>query len=183
MRSHPQCVTHIFPPSVFLSFFTSFHLFICQACCVVPASCSGSTAVSPPGEFGPPHFTLANVLLLICSHAFAGETPCGLLKAATQEQKLCPLGCTNRPSLIKLSCSSDLADGYFHCWATSCNEIWSQSGGMWHTHTHTQIESVGFPLGGSNSRQVRSWCVYLRVFYWSSGGRCLFSGQRAEIIH
>lgn len=139
VRSHPLCVTHIFPPLVFLSFFPPYwlrrHLFIRQARCVVAASCSGSTAVSPPGEFRPPHFTPANVLLLICSHAFAGKTPCGRLRAATREQKLCPLGCTNRLSLIKLSCSSDLADGYFHCWATSCNEIWSQSGGMWRTHT------------------------------------------------
>lgn len=88
-----------------------------------------------------PLISLLPTSFSLSAHMHLPAKQCGRLRAATREQKLCPLGCTNRLSLIKLSCSSDLADGYFHCWATSCNEIWSQSGGMWRTHTLSHLDT------------------------------------------
>ncbi len=135
------------------------------------AFCNGSSKVTPPRGLGlshsPPHFPTLSPY--IYSPPFT-LSACERCHGAAWEQKLCPHHCTNSPGVIKLSCFSYFADGYFHPEPYLVMRfVVSQEECDTHTNTLVQVtQSVSFLSGETNGIQVKIWCVAVRVAHWSS---------------
>lgn len=135
-------------------------MFICQAFCILQPPATVALTWHHLGSWDSSiylHSSSPYLLTFICHRTHSRP-----VKGAIWEQKLCPHHCTNRLSLIKLSCFSDFADGYFHCephlvmkFVVSQEECYTQ----FHTHTNTQIQSISSLLGGTNSiRRLKMVC-------------------------
>lgn len=88
-------------------------MFICQAFCILQPPATVALTWHHLGSWDSSiylHSSSPYLLTFICHRTHSRP-----VKGAIWEQKLCLHHCTNRLSLIKLSCFSDFADGYFHC--------------------------------------------------------------------
>lgn len=137
------------------------------------ASCYSGAEVTPPRESG--HFHLPPYLLSPSSFIYPPAVcVLSLQNGAIGEQKWCLHHCTNRLSLIKLSCFSYFADGYFHSERRLVMKfIVSQE--ECYKRTHTQIQSISFLSWWNRQNwglKVARW--YQSCFFWGflSSFRC-----------